>query len=97
MLVRVFHIVITEKPIGRKKTFALIHAANNTYLLKYLNTIQLIQVFVVENFKTQKSFFRKLSLYLHLPKSKQISEAHEIYQIPFLHTSDGGYILRRIL
>ena len=31
-----------------------------------------------------------LSLYLHLPKSKQISEAHEIYQIPFLHTSDGG-------
>jgi|GEM_PF-3651448 hypothetical protein len=72
MLVDVFRIVITEITIGRKKSFALIHAANNTYLLKYLNTILLIQVFVVENFKTQKSFFRKLSLYLHQPKSKQI-------------------------
>jgi hypothetical protein len=97
MLVGVFRIVITEKPIGRKKTFALIHAANNTYLLKYLNTILLIQVFVVENLKTQKSFFRKLSLYLHPPKPNKYSIAHEIYQIPFLHTADGGYILRRIL
>ena len=48
MCIAVTAIVITENTIGRKKTFTLIHAANNTYLLKYLNTILLIQVLAVQ-------------------------------------------------
>lgn len=38
MLVTVFGLVITIKAIAKKIFFPLIHAANNTYVLKYLNT-----------------------------------------------------------
>ena len=90
--------MITENAIAQKKSFALIHGLNNTYLLYYLKTILLIQVFAVEILKKQKSFFRFTSKYLHMVKRKYKSHsADEIYQIPFLHAFGPGHILRGIL